>query len=136
VGEGTEGASNGKESDLTKLLDSMLGDLLAADDGSGDGSLGRAVGDIPEPMRADLEAKELWYEGVPDEWGRKFTTVGVGYAQDEQGNIQRLVSMNSNSMDRWGSGVQNLLGEGDTWVPLTRGRFTRRAEPTTICRCK
>jgi hypothetical protein len=39
------------------------------------------------------------------------------HAQDEQGNIQRLVSMNSNSMDRWGSGVYNLLGEGDTWVP-------------------
>ncbi len=35
VGEGEEGVSNGKESDLTKLLDSMLGDLLAADDGSG-----------------------------------------------------------------------------------------------------
>ncbi len=54
VGEGTEGASNGKESDLTKLLDSMLGDLLAADDGGegqapdlGWGNIGNAGGDTP-----------------------------------------------------------------------------------------
>ncbi len=53
VGEGTEGASNGKESDLTKLLDNLLGNLLAADDSgegvapdSGLGNLGDA-GSLP-----------------------------------------------------------------------------------------
>ncbi len=54
VSEGEEGASNGKESDLTRLLDSMLGDLLAADDGGegqapdpGWGNIGNAGGDTP-----------------------------------------------------------------------------------------
>ncbi len=41
VGEGTEGASNGKESDLSQLMDDLMGNLLFAADGGGEGeSLG------------------------------------------------------------------------------------------------
>jgi len=53
------------------------------------------------PVKADLEAKQLAYDGISEKGG-SFTTVGVAYAQDSNGNIQRLVSMNSNSMSRWG----------------------------------
>ncbi len=41
VSEGEEGASNGKESDLTRLMDDLLGNLLFAAEGGGEGeSLG------------------------------------------------------------------------------------------------
>jgi len=74
------------------------------------------------PVKADLEAKQLAYDGISEK-GRSFTTVGVAYAQDSNGNIQRLVSVNSNSMSRWGSSVQSLLNPNDQWVPSQGAGF-------------
>jgi len=66
-------------------------------------------------MKADMEAKGLWDEGITTNFGKNRTTVGVAYVQDEGGNISRLVSMNSGSMRSWGARVQRLINPNE-WV--------------------
>jgi RHS repeat-associated protein len=103
-------------------------DVAPAD--TGGGAAGNPAGEsgVPEgetplipsgelPQQADLAAKGLVNDVIPNAFGRSRTTIGVAFVQDSEGSITRLVSMNSNSMQRWGSQVLNNLSPADVWVP-------------------
>lgn len=84
---------------------------------SNDLTFASASEDTASGQQADLDAKELLDNAV-SAFGQKFTTVVVAYVMDDaEGSVTRLVSMNSDSMQRWGPAVSKLLEPTDVWVP-------------------
>ncbi len=60
------------------------------------------------PQQADQEAKQLLNVAEPNFVGKWFTTIGVAYVEDSEGNISRLVSMNSGAVNA--TRVNRLMG--------------------------
>ncbi len=61
------------------------------------------------PQQADQEAKQLLNVAEPNFVGKWFTTIGVAYVEDSEGNISRLVSMNSGAV-KVAARVNRLMG--------------------------
>jgi len=109
VGEGEEGASNGKESDLTKLIDDLMGNLLFAADGGGEGeSLGLGGGNLGDAGSLPPSEGQL-----PETGGEAPHSPGDYWRQSSLNNAPTHTTPGTQTL----TGVHvNNLGQPEPWI--------------------
>jgi hypothetical protein len=134
VGEGTEGASNGKESDLTKLMDDLMGNLLFAAEGGGEGEslgLGGNLGDAGSlpPNLGDAGSLPPSEGQPPQAEGEPPHSPGDYWRQSSLNNAPRITTPGTQTL----TGIHvNDLGQPEPWIAYydEYGRIIARTDFT------